>query len=107
MVALKIRYCFRRKLADGPLAEVQIPLDAQAEPAFELLELIEAERAPFVVPVAENAHVPEETPCLRIVLGRIPGTRAGRIEELGNDDGIFGVLLPAYCGEAPGERLGQ
>lgn len=97
----------RNDLADRLLGKVEIAFDPYPERPIVLLELVQAECPPFVVPVAENSDVTKEAPALWIIFGRIPRTRTGGVEELGNDDGILDALLPSDLSEPPLESLGE
>ena len=62
-----------------------------------LFQFAHGEISPFVVVIAEEAGVPEETLGFRVIFRGVPGTGAGGIEELGHHNGIFHILLPADC----------
>ena len=98
---------FRFELADAPLADIKVALDAETQGATVGLQLIQAEIAPFVVVVAEYAHISEEHPALRVVFGRIPRAGTDGIEEFGHHNRVGHLLLAAHLGEPFDELLIQ
>ncbi len=73
--------CLWLNLAYSLFHEGPVSFDAKSGPPPELLQLLQDETSPFIIVVAEDAHIAKEKPCFRLILGCIAGAGTGWIEE--------------------------
>jgi len=106
-MALSLPYGFGLHLTDRPLPEKPVTLDPKTEAPLESFQFVQGKGTPFVVVIPEEAHITEEAPAFRIVLGGIPGAGPCGVKEFGHNQRILHLLLPANLGEAPEKFLSQ
>lgn len=72
---------------------MDVSFDTQSEPSPKRFEIVQRESPPFVIVISEDGNVSEEVSFFLIVFARVPSPRSRRVEELGNDNYVFGFLI--------------